>query len=148
MFTRSENHMEQAAAGTLTLRLRIPSVERRQSRRRSSPAGAKGQAVRIWLPLNTAYHQFSLTPPLFQARAREFCPSLREASVRIFPFTAMSSSPGTMPPANKHFGAAHCQTHSFMDTHGRGISPHVLCNDLYPSPVTMAAIKKTQSEYK
>lgn len=39
-----------------------------------------------------------LTPPLLQARAREFCPSVRVTSVKIFPFTAMISSPATTPP--------------------------------------------------
>lgn len=41
---------------------------------------------------------WSHTPPLLQARVREFCPSVSVASIRIFPFTAMSSSPGTIPP--------------------------------------------------
>lgn len=45
----------------------------------------------------------TLTPPLFQALVREFCPSLRDASSRTFPFTAMSSSPGTIPPADQQY---------------------------------------------
>lgn len=108
--------MERAAAAMLTLRLRIPSEERRQSRRRSSPAGTKGAGHQGRAAIR-AFQRLSLTPPLFQARAREFCPSLREASVRIFPFTAMSSSPGTTPPAHMHVGAAHRQTRSFRETH-------------------------------
>lgn len=47
------------------------------------------------------HYSLSHTPPLFHARARKFCPSVNEASIRIFPFTAISSSPGTTPPTSR-----------------------------------------------
>lgn len=112
--------------GLLTLHLHIPLEGKQQSPHQSSP---KGKNMGFNLHIANAhisdkitssskhlnlFKNLSPTPPLFQARVREFCPSLREASSRIFPFTAMSSSPETMPPTDRHiirwFTARH--THS------------------------------------
>lgn len=114
-------------SGILTLHLRILLEGRQQSPRRPNPDGKN--AVFSWRTLthsddNDGFESVDCinciqsaamshlrssvwnatpTPPLFQALVREFCPSLSEASSRTFPFTAMSSSPGTMPPAGEQY---------------------------------------------
>lgn len=73
--------------------------QRRAQVNQSAPAAFNKQQGVIWKNSVWIIWNASLTPPLFQALVREFWPSLSAASSRTFLFTAMSSSPGTMPPA-------------------------------------------------